>query len=140
MKKSVLFIAFAFGFSCYSNAQISMKKLNSEPTSTIKAPSTTFDVNGLTSQIVNSLQPKLKLTNDQVPQVTNTITGLLNKKKKAIPLITTDKAGYSSIMTGIQSAFPSKMKTILKPEQYSSLLSLIPKKPSSTNILSKMLF
>ena len=67
-------------------------------------------------------------------------TELLNKKKNALPKMASNKAGYNSVMAGIQSAFPSKMKTVLKAQQYATLLGLMPKSPSSTNILLKLLF
>lgn len=140
MKKTVLVIAIAFGFSTYSNAQISLKDVNSATSAASKTATSAFDVNGISAQIMNTLKPQLKLTPDQIAPVTGVVTGLLNKKKDALPLMATNKAGYAAAMSGVQGAFPSKMKTILKAEQYSSLLNIIPKKPSSTNILSKMLF
>jgi uncharacterized protein YajQ (UPF0234 family) len=140
MKKTLFAFAIAIGFSMNSNAQISLKDVNSATATASKSASSSFDVNGITTQIVNSLQPKLKLTPEQVPQVTGIVSGLLNKKKTALPLMATDKAGYASAMSGIQSAFPSKMKTVLKAQQYTSLLSLIPKTSTSTNVLSKLLF
>ena len=122
-----------------SKAQISLNDVNKATAVGSKALSS-FDVSGISSQILGTLKPKLNLTPEQVPQVTSIVTELLNKKKNALPMMASNKAGYNSVMSGIQSAFPSKMKTVLKAQQYATLLGLIPKSPSSTNILSKLLF
>ena len=92
-----------------------------------KAALSSFDVSGISSQILGTLKPKLNLTPEQVPQVTSIVTELLNKKKNALPMMASNKAGYNSVMSGIQSAFPSKMKTVLKAQQYATLLGLMPK-------------
>ena len=122
-----------------SKAQISLNDVNKATAVGSKALSS-FDVSGISSQILGTLKPKLNLTPEQVPQVTSIVTELLNKKKNALPKMASNKAGYNSVMSGIQSAFPSKMKTVLKAQQYATLLGLMPKSPSSTNILSKLLF
>jgi hypothetical protein len=122
-----------------SKAQISLNDVNKATAVGSKALSS-FDVSGISSQILGTLKPKLNLTPEQVPQVTSIVTELLNKKKNALPMMASNKAGYNSVMSGIQSAFPSKMKTVLKAQQYATLLGLMPKSPSSTNILSKLLF
>ena len=122
-----------------SKAQISLNDVNKATAVGSKALSS-FDVSGISSQILGTLKPKLNLTPEQVPQVTSIVTELLNKKKNALPMMASNKAGYNSVMSGIQSAFPSKMKTVLKAQQYATLLGLMPKSPSSTNILLKLLF
>ena len=123
-----------------SKAQISLNDVNKATAVGSKAALSSFDVSGISSQILGTLKPKLNLTPEQVPQVTSIVTELLNKKKNALPKMASNKAGYNSVMSGIQSAFPSKMKTVLKAQQYATLLGLMPKTPSATNILSKLLF
>lgn len=140
MKKSILTSALLMCFALSSKAQISLNDVNKATEVGSKAALSSFDVSGVSSQILGTLKPKLSLTPEQVPQVTSIVTELLNKKKNALPMMASNKAGYNSVMSGIQSAFPSKMKTVLKAQQYSALLGLIPKSPSSTNVLSKLLF
>ena len=108
-----------------SKAQISLNDVNKATAVGSKALSS-FDVSGISSQILGTLKPKLNLTPEQVPQVTSIVTELLNKKKNALPMMASNKAGYNSVMSGIQSAFPSKMKTVLKAQQYATLLGLMP--------------
>nr|WP_315157876.1 hypothetical protein [uncultured Flavobacterium sp.] len=140
MKKSILTSALLMCFALSSKAQISLNDVNKATEVGSKAALSSFDVSSISSQILGTLKPNLKLTPEQIPQVTSIVTELLNKKKNALPMMASNKAGYNSVMSGIQSAFPSKMKTVLKAQQYSALLGLIPKSPSSTNVLSKLLF
>lgn len=140
MKKMIFTTAFVIGISFGIQAQISINDVNKVSSVASKAATSSFDVGAIGSQIVNSLQSKIKLSPEQVTQTSAVVTELLNKKKNALPMLATDKAGYQKVMSGIQTAFPSKMKTILKAQQYASLLQLIPKTSSSTNILSKLLF
>ncbi|MGL2994508.1 hypothetical protein [Flavobacterium sp. TSSA_36] len=140
MKKIVFTLVLLLIGGLVSKAQISMNDVNKVSAIAGKTATSAFDVSGISSEILGSLKPQLKLTPEQVPQVTSIVTELLNKKKNALPMMAKDKAGYSKVMTGIQSAFPSKMKTVLKAQQYASLLGIMPKSASATNVLSKLLF
>lgn len=136
MKKSILSGLFVVLVSNFLTAQVSLNDLKSAAPVATSA----FDVSSISKQIVGYLQPTLKLTPIQVPLVTSAVTGLLNRKKSVLPSMLSDKAGYSSAMSGIQKDFPTKMGSILNKEQNTGLSKLIPTKPSATNILSKMLF
>lgn len=140
MRKLFFTTVFFVGLCWGIQAQISLNDVNKATSVASKAATSSFDVGAIGSQIVNSLQSKIQLNPEQVTQTTSIVTELLNKKKNALPMLATNKAGYQKVMSGIQTAFPSKMKSILKAQQYASLLQLIPKSSSSTNILSKLLF
>lgn len=75
-----------------SNAQISINDINKATSVAGKAATSSFDVNVISSQIVNSLKPQLKLAPEQVPQVSSIVTELLNKKKNALPMLASNKS------------------------------------------------
>lgn len=132
------------GIFTYSNAQSIENITKTAGTTATKqaasAATNSFDVAGISNQVMGMLSPKLKLTEAQKPAVNSLVNELLNKKKNILPLAATDKAGYASKMTGLRNLFPSKMKGILDASQYASLLGIMPKSASSTSALAKMLF
>jgi hypothetical protein len=144
MKKKILISAMLFGVFTYSNAQSIGDITKAAGTTASKqaasAVASSFDVSGISSQVMGLLTPKLKLTEAQKTAVNSLVNELLNKKKNILPTAVSDKAGYTSKMTGIRDVFPSKMKGILNATQYSTLLGIMPKSASSTSVLTKMLF
>lgn len=144
MKKKFLIIAMLFGAFTYSNAQSIGDMTKAAGTTATKQATTSaansFDVAGISNQVMGYLSPKLKITDAQKPAVNSLVNELLNKKKNILPLAATDKAGYASKMTGLRNLFPSKMKGILDAGQYASLLGIMPKSASSASPLTKMLF
>ena len=143
MKKKLLVMSMLFGIFTYSNAQ-SMGDLTKAATSSAdkatSAAANSFDVAGISNQVMGVLSPKLKLTDAQKPAVNSLVNEMLNKKKSILPTAVSDKVGYASKMTAIRDLFPSKMKKIVNPEQYTALLGLLPKSASSPSVLTKMLF
>lgn len=131
------------GFS-YSNAQSIGDITKAAGTTASKqaasAAANSFDVAGISNQLMGMLSPKLKLTDAQKPAVNSLVNELLNKKKNILALAATHKAEYASKMTGLRDLFPSKMKGILNATQYASLLEIMPKSASSPSVLTKMLF
>lgn len=143
MKKKLLVMSMLFGIFTYSNAQSVgdlTKAASSSASKATSAAANSFDVAGISNQVMGVLSPKLKLTDAQKPAVNSLVNELLNKKKSILPTAVSDKAGYTSKMTAIRDLFPSKMKKIVNPEQYTALLGLLPKSASSTSALAKMLF
>jgi hypothetical protein len=144
MKKKFLIIAMLLGAFTYSNAQSIGDITKAAGTTASKqaasAAANSFDVAGISNQVMGMLSPKLKLTEAQKPAVNSLVNELLNKKKSILPTAVSDKAGYASKMTAIRDLFPSKMKGILNATQYASLLGIMPKSASSTSPLTKMLF
>jgi hypothetical protein len=144
MKKKFLIIAMLLGAFTYSNAQSIGDITKAAGTTASKqaasAAANSFDVAGISNQVMGVLSPKLKLTEAQKPAVNSLVNELLNKKKSILPTAVSDKAGYASKMTAIRDLFPSKMKGILNATQYASLLGIMPKSASSTSPLTKMLF
>lgn len=143
MKKKLFMMSMLLGAFAFSNAQ-SMgdltKAANSTATQATSAAANSFDVAGISNQVMGYLSPKLKLTETQKPMVNSLVNELLNKKKNILPTAVSDKVGYASKMTAIRDLFPSKMKKIVNPEQYTALLGLLPKSASSPSVLTKMLF
>jgi hypothetical protein len=144
MKKKFLIIAMLLGSFTYSNAQSIGSITKAAGTTATKQATTvasnSFDVAGISNQVMGLLTPKLKLTTAQKPAVNSLVNELLNKKKSFLPLAATDKNGYNSKMTGLRNLFPSKMKGILGATQYASLIGIMPKSASSTSVLTKMLY
>lgn len=144
MKKKFLIIAMVFGAFTYSNAQSIGDITKAAGTTATKqatsAAASSFDVAGVSNQVMGYLSPKLKISDAQKPAVNSVVNELLTKKKNILPTAVTDKAGYASKMTGIRDSFPTKMKGILNTGQYTQLLGLLPKSASSASPLTKMLF
>lgn len=143
MKKKLLIMSMLFGMCTFSNAQ-SMGDLTKAASSTASTAASSaaksFDVAGIANQVMGVISPKLKLTDAQKPLVNSLVNETLNKKKNILASAATDKAGYTSKMTGIRDLFTSKMKKIVNPEQFTTLLGLIPKSSSSSSPLAKMLY
>jgi len=144
MKKKLLIMSMLLGLCSISHAQsmgdISKAAGAAATKQATSAAASSFDVAGISNQVMGVLSPKLKLTEAQKPAVNSLVNELLNKKKNILPLAATDKAGYASKMTGLRNLFPSKMKGILDAGQYASLLGIMPKSASSASVLTKMLF
>ncbi|SHG74778.1 hypothetical protein SAMN05443549_106112 [Flavobacterium fluvii] len=143
MKKKLLIMSMLFGVFSFSNAQSIgdlTKSANSTASKAASAATNSFDVAGIANQVMGLLSPKLKLSESQKPLVNSLVNELLNKKKNILPTAVSDKAGYASKMTAIRDLFPAKMKKIIKPEQYTALLGLLPKSASSPSVLTKMLY
>jgi hypothetical protein len=144
MKKRLLILSMLLGVFAFSNAQ-SVGDLTkaAETTATKQAASAaanSFDVAGISNQVMGYLSPKLKITEAQKPAVNSLVNELLNKKKNILPTALTDKAGYATKMTGIRNLFPTKMKGILNASQYTQLLGILPKSATSKSPLTQMLF
>ena len=143
MKKKLLIMSMLFGIFTYSNAQSmgDLTKAASSATSQAATATTkSFDVAGISNQVMGYLSPTLKISDAQKPAVNSLVNELLNKKKNILPTALTDKAGYASKMTGIRNLFPTKMKGILNAGQYTQLLGLLPKSATSKSPLTQMLF
>jgi hypothetical protein len=144
MKKKLFIMSMLFGVFTYSNAQ-SMGDLTkgtekSATNQVASAAASSFDVAEISNQVMGTLSPKLKLTDAQKPAVNSLVNEMLNKKKNILPTAVSDKAGYTSKMSGLRDLFPSKMKKIVDPQQYTTLLGLLPKSASSKSPLTQMLF
>ena len=140
MKKKLLIMSMLFGVFMYSNAQSMGDLTKTASSSATSAAASSFDVASIANQVMGVLSPKLKLTDAQKPVVNSLVNETLNKKKSILPTATTDKAGYTSKMTSTRESFTSKMKNLVSPEQYTTLLGLLPKSASSTSTLAKMLY
>lgn len=144
MKLTFALVVASFCLTTAMNAQVSMDNLKKSADATTKdatkAASNAFDVSAVSTQVMDYLSPKLKLTEAQKPAVTSLVNDLLKQKKAVLPSAATDKKGYDSKMTTIRNAFPEKMKKLVSADQLKTLTSLIPKSNNPNNILSKMLF
>lgn len=86
------------------------------------------------------LSPKLKLTDAQKPAVNSLVNEILNKKKSILPAKKIDPAGYASKMTATRESFTAKIKKLITPAQFQTLLPLLPKSAQSLTPLAQMLF
>lgn len=143
MKKKLIIATLLLGTISFANAQ-SMgditKATNTASKTAATASETSFDVAGISNQVMGVLSPKLKLTDAQKPAVNTLVNETLNKKKNILPTMTTDKAGYASKMTGNRADFSSKMKNLISPTQFTALTTLLPKSASSISPLVQMLY
>ena len=144
MKLTFSLVVALFCLATSMNAQVSMDNIKKSAETTTKdatkTASNAFDVSAISTQVMDYLGPKLKLTEAQKPAVTSLVNDLLKQKKAVLPTAATDKKGYDAKMTTIRNAFPEKMKKLVSADQLKTLTSLIPKSNNPNNILSKMLF
>jgi hypothetical protein len=143
MKKTLLITAILLGTISFANAQSVgdiTKATNTASKTATTAAASSFDVAGISNQVMGVLSPKLKLTDAQKPAVNSLVNETLNKKKNILPSMANDKAGYTSKMTGNRESFTAKMKKLVSPTQYSALLDLLPKSASAVTPLAKMLY
>jgi len=139
MKKKLLIMSILLGLCSISHAQ-SMGDITKAASAATSSATNSFDVAGISNQVMGYLSPTLKISDAQKPAVNSLVNELLNKKKNILPTALTDKAGYASKMTGIRNLFPTKMKGILNAGQYTQLLGLLPKSATSKSPLTQMLF
>lgn len=144
MKKKLIISSVLLAGFFYSNAQSIGDITKAAGTTATKQASSaavnSFDVAGISNQVMGYLSPTLKISDAQKPAVNSLVNELLNKKKNILPTALTDKAGYASKMTGLRNLFPTKMKGILNASQYTQLLGLLPKSATSKSPLTQMLF
>jgi hypothetical protein len=139
MKKKLLISAILFGTFTFANAQ-SMGDITKAANTATSTAARSFDVAGISNQVMGLLSPKLKLTDAQKPAVNSLVNEMLNKKKNILPTMTTDKAGYTSKMTANRESFSAKMKKLVSPTQFTALTALLPKSASAVTPLVQMLY
>ena len=67
-----------------------------------------FDVSSLSKSIMDVLGPSLSLTDTQKPSIASEVTSFLTKKKDILPLQATNKAGYTSKLSGLANGLTGK--------------------------------
>jgi hypothetical protein len=139
MRKKLFITAILLGTISFANAQ-SMGDLTKAANTATSAATGSFDVAGISNQVMGVLSPKLKLTDAQKPAVNSLVSEMLNKKKNILPTMATDKAGYTSKMTANRESFTAKMKKLVNPTQFTALTALLPKSASAVTPLVKMLY
>jgi len=139
MKKRLFITAVLFGTFTFANAQ-SIGDITKAANTATTAAASTFDVATISNQVMGLLSPKLKLTDAQKPAVNSLVNEILNKKKSILPSKKTDLAGYTSKMTATRESFTTKIKKLITPAQFQTLLPLLPKSAQSLTPLAQMLF
>jgi len=141
MKKKLLITAILFGTFTFANAQSigDITKATNSAAKTATAANT-FDVASISNQVMGLLSPKLKLTDAQKPSVNSLVNEVLNNKKSILPTKKINNASYTSKMTATRESFTSKMKKLITPAQFQTLLPLLPKSAQSLSPLAQMLF
>jgi hypothetical protein len=124
MKKKLFILSMLLGVFTFCSAQSLGDLAKAAASTTSKQATSTatksFDVAGISSQVMGLLSPKLNLSSAQKPLVSLLVNELLNKKKNILTTALSNKAGYAAQMTGLRNLFPSKMKGILNAAQYAS--------------------
>jgi hypothetical protein len=139
MKKKLFITAILLGTISFTNAQ-SMGDITKAANTASSTAAGSFDVAGISNQVMGVLSPKLKLTDAQKPAVNSLVNEMLNKKKNLLPTMATDKAGYNSKMTANRESFSAKMKKLVSPTQLTALTALLPKSASAVTPLVQMLY
>jgi hypothetical protein len=141
MKQKLIIAALLFGTFTFANAQSigDITKATSTATKTT-ATASTFDVASISNQVMGLLSPKLKLTAAQKPAVNSLVNEVLNQKKSILPTKKTNNASYTSKMTTTRESFTTKMKKLITPAQFQTLMPLLPKSAQSLTPLAQMLF
>ncbi|WP_295124636.1 hypothetical protein [uncultured Chitinophaga sp.] len=117
-----------------SSAQVTLDKAKSA------AQAGGIDVNSAANAILGKLTPALGLSAAQKPNVLTAVTGFLKDKSGIMGLLNTDKAAYTSKLTGLQNGLFGKLKGILSLAQYTKFLGLKPKAADAANVLTQLFY
>jgi hypothetical protein len=144
MKKFLFLTVMAAFLVIYSNAQISIPKVDASAaakvaTSFIKPPAI-GDINKTTSAIVDQLTGKLTLPLTQKPLLTQAISGFLTNKNTILALANTDPKQYLAKFNPLQSGLFSKFQGIMGAAKFASFLKLKPTGNIAGNVLSNLFF
>jgi hypothetical protein len=99
-----------------------------------------FDVKGISSQIVAKLTPALTLTAEQTAQTNDAITDFLSQKSEILPLQSSDPATYASKFNILNGTLVNKLKTFLQAKQLTTFWSLKPRSNDPGNVLSHLFY
>ncbi|KHJ38782.1 hypothetical protein PBAC_11210 [Pedobacter glucosidilyticus] len=137
MKKIILTLVAAMAIHAASAQSLLDKAKSAAQTSQTSASSM---LGASAKDIMAKLGPSLALSAIQKPKVLEAVSSFAGQKAQILPLLNTDKAAYTSKLTGLQNTLFPKLKTILTVAQYSKFLGLKPKAPSATDALSALFF
>jgi len=141
MKKKLLFVALAVGFTVYASAQISASSIKSVTDKAKTAVSTSgVDASALTSGLMSKLTPALSLSKIQVPKVKDLVSNYITQKMSIQSLMKTDKAKYLSKLGNLSGVLNSGLKSTLSTDQFTKFLSLKPKTNDTSNPISQLFY
>lgn len=98
------------------------------------------DVGATSNGILSLLKTKLALSDSQSPKIGSLLTDFLQSKSGILNLASSKPAEYKSKFSAIQDKLMKGIKAVTTVAQYSKLLGLKPKAPSSSNLLSHLFF
>lgn len=99
-----------------------------------------YDVKGISSQIIAKLTPALSLTAEQATQTNEAVTDFLSQKADILPLQSSDPASYASKFNILNGTLVNKLKTFLQAKQLTTFWSLKPRSNDASNVLSHLFY
>lgn len=99
-----------------------------------------YDVKGLSNQIVAKLSQSLALSQEQAQQTGEAVTDFLTQKLTILPLQSSDPAGYASKFNQLNGNLVNKLKVFLQAKQMTTFWSLKPRSNDPGNVLSNLFF
>ena len=98
------------------------------------------DVATTANSILNTLKPKLSLTETQSPKVLEAVTDFLKGKSAIVDTAKANPAAYVSKFGELKDRLQSTLKTVLTAAQFKNMLALKPKTSTSSNVLSHLFY
>jgi len=139
MKKYVVSAAIFFAIANTANAQLDKLSKMANTASTAAAVAG-FDVNKMTSGVMNQLTPKLKLSPSQITSVTSLISSFMGKKAGILGLLTSNPASYASQQSGLLNGLTKNLGGVLAANQLKAFTGLKPAQKDPSNPLSSIFF
>jgi len=136
MKKSLLFSAILLASVLQTQAQLGNVLDKAKAVGSVAG----FDVNSLSSGIMEKLTPALALKPAQKPKVAAAVTEYLKQKAQFIDKQKTNPAEYTQRQMGIAQGLKSKLAGILLKNQMNKFLGLKPASNDPANVLSQLFF
>lgn len=136
MKKSLLFSAILLASVFQTQAQLGNVLDKAKAVGSVAG----FDVNSLSSGIMEKLTPALALKPAQKTKVAAAVTEYLKQKAQFIDKQKTNPAEYTQRQMGIAQGLKSKLAGILLKNQMNKFLGLKPASNDPANVLSQLFF
>ena len=132
--KTILIVVLFLGLSLSTYAQLDLKKASST------AAALGFDPAKIGKSIMDTLTPKLGLSNAMTGQVSGLVNQFLTNKSGFMGLAQSKPAEYKTKLEGEQKTLFSGLKDTLNPAQYTQLMGMKPAKADATNSIGQLFY
>ena len=132
--KTKLIVAFFLCLAIQAKAQLDLKKAASTATAL------GFDPAKIGKSIMDTLTPKLGLSNAMTGQVSGLVNQFLTNKSGFMGLAQSKPAEYKTKLEGEQKTLFSGLKDTLNPAQYTQLMGMKPVKADASNAISQLFY